>query len=340
MRKQEDFLYIGVFCGVEMAVISVQDLRKSFSIRESAKGFVASIRSLLSPKYKETVAVESLSLSIEKGELVGFIGPNGAGKSTTLKMLTGIMYPTSGNATVLGITPWRDRKKLAFRIGTVFGQRSQLWTHLPCQDTFDLFAAIYNIPEKTYRTRLRDLVKQFDIEEYLNVPVRKLSLGERMRAELVAALLHDPEVLFLDEPSIGLDIIAKHKLREHIRAINKRGVTIVLTSHDMADIEAVCSRVIVINHGRLLFDASIEQLRKRFARKKVVRVFFDGEQTFKSMRGVTVLDRSAQQVRLAVDSKLVDIQHVLAQLTKLYRIADIEVSDPPIEEIIEVLYKK
>jgi ABC-2 type transport system ATP-binding protein len=321
-------------------VIVVRNLQKTFRTKVKESGLRGSIKSLLRPQYKETRAVDGITLSVKKGELVGFIGPNGAGKSTTLKMLTGILYPTSGDATVLGHVPWNDRKKLAYRIGTVFGQRSQLWMHLPPQDSFDLFAAIYDIDEATYRKRLAMLVKTFEIGEFLNQPVRKLSLGQRMRCELVAALLHDPQVLYLDEPSIGLDILAKKALREHIRRINKQGVTILLTSHDLDDIEQVCERVVVINHGRLVHDSSVDDLRKEYLHRKVITVYLNKPAKPLAINGVAVAKDTKDEVVLEVDTTNADIQDVLAAVTKHYDLDDIEIADPPIEEVIESIYAR
>jgi ABC-2 type transport system ATP-binding protein len=323
-----------------MDAVVVQGLSKTFRVKIKESGLKGSMKSLFHPQYKEIKAVDKISFSIKQGELVGFIGPNGAGKSTTLKMLTGILFPSGGEATVLGISPSKERKKLAYKIGTVFGQRSQLWMHLPCQDTFDLFAAIYNIEEKEYRKRLAKLVKTFEIEEFLSTPVRKLSLGQRMRCELVAALLHNPQVLYLDEPSIGLDILAKKALREHIKKINAEGVTIILTSHDMGDIEEVCDRVIIINHGIIVQDSTFEELRKSFLNKKIISVYLKKAAKTFSMRGVKTIKSSQSEVRLEIDTTVAEIQHVLTKVSAHYDIEDIEVTDPPIEEIIEEMYAR
>jgi len=324
-----------------MDTVVVQGLSKTFQTKIKEPGFRGSLKSLFKPKYKETRAVDNISFSIPKGQLVGFIGPNGAGKSTTLKILTGILFPSSGDAAVLNIVPWEQRKKLAYRIGTVFGQRSQLWMHLPCQDTFDLFAAIYDLDEKKYKKRLDYLVKTFEIGEFLNMPVRKLSLGQRMRCELVAALLHEPEVLYLDEPSIGLDILAKKTLREHIKKINQEEkVTVILTSHDMDDIEEVCQRVIVINHGHIVHDSSVEEMRKAFLQKKIITIFPKKSAKAFKLSGVKVVKSTKDEVCLEVDTKKTDIQKVLAKVTSHYDIQDIEIADPPIEEIIEEIYKR
>jgi ABC-2 type transport system ATP-binding protein len=321
-----------------MDAIVVSGLSKTFKTKIKESGMRGSIKALFRPQHKEITAVDGISFTIPKGQLVGFIGPNGAGKSTTLKILTGILFPTGGQAAVLGITPWKDRKRLAYRIGTVFGQRSQLWMHLPCQDTFDLFAAIYNIPENEYRKRLAELVKTFEIQGFLNIPVRKLSLGQRMRCELVAALLHDPEVLYLDEPSIGLDILAKKALREHIKRINKQGVTVILTSHDMDDIEEVCDRVIVINHGRIVHDSSVEEMRRRYLQKKIVTIYLKRPGKEYKQKGVTIVKSTKDEICLEVDTAKADIQKVLSKVTTHYDIEDIEITDPPIEEIIESIY--
>jgi ABC-2 type transport system ATP-binding protein len=292
------------------------------------------------PEHREVHAVENVSLRIPHGQLVGFIGPNGAGKSTTIKMLTGILYPSSGIAHVLGLTPWNERKQLAKHLGTVFGQRSQLWLHLPAQDSFDLMAAIYDIEPSVYKKRLASLVKEFGIASYLDQPVRKLSLGERMRCELVAALLHDPKVLYLDEPSIGLDLIAKKQLRDHIRAINKRGVTVLLTSHDMDDIEDLCERVIIINYGKVVHDSSFEDLRKEYLHRKRITAYVHEKPAKITLAGVKEIERTDAVVRLEVDLRKTTLQKVLVKVTSTYRIDDIDVHDPPIEEIIDTMYRK
>lgn len=323
--------------------IIVEHLHKTFKTKVKDGGFGASVRSLFNPEYKTTRAVDNISFRIPRGQLVGFIGPNGAGKSTTIKMLTGILYPDQhANLTVsvLGMTPWVERKKLAYRIGTVFGQRSQLWMHLPPQDSFDLFAAIYGIPEDTYRKRLKHLVETFEIHDLLTTPVRKLSLGQRMRCELVAALLHDPEVLYLDEPSIGLDILAKKALRDHIKRINAQGVTVLLTSHDLDDIEEVCDRVIIINSGRIVHDSSFEELRKSYLQKKLITVYKRKAAKRLELQGVHVAHDDKDVTKLVVDTKTTDIHTVLSAVAAHYAIDDIEIADPPIEEVIEEIYRR
>lgn len=236
--------------------VEVENLRKVYDVHKR--------RGLFAREKFEVVSVDSVSFTVPEGQALAFIGPNGAGKSTTIRMLTGILTPTSGNARVLGFTPWKDRSKLAFQIGAVFGQRSQLWYHLPAGDTFDLLAKIYNLNPIEYRKRRNELVERFELGPLLDVPVRKLSLGQRMRAEVAASLLHKPRLLLLDEPTIGLDINARHQLRELIRDWNRsEGLTVFLTSHDTGDIESVAERVIIINHGRLVLDDTVDNLRNR-----------------------------------------------------------------------------
>jgi len=254
-------------------VIAVRELAKTFAVKQKRPGMAGSLKAILSPTFKEIEAVRDVSFSVEEGETVAFIGPNGAGKSTTIKMLTGILYPTSGMATVLGIVPWRERQLLSREIGTVFGQRSQLWYDLPPRDTFDLLARIYDIPRNTCRARMSMLAEMFELDEIMSTPVRKLSLGQRMRCEIAASLLHGPRVLFLDEPTIGLDVVAKRRIRELIRTMNREeGVTVFLTSHDVSDMEELCRRVMIINHGQLILDTAVSILKRDYLKFKIVRV--------------------------------------------------------------------
>src|SRR5437764_6942405 len=261
---------------IRMAIIEVKGLTKTFRSRERASGLAASLHSLVAPRYREREAVKQISFSLEAGEVLAFIGPNGAGKSTTIKMLTGVLYPTAGKAQVLGFVPWKQRRTLAYSISSLFGQKSQLWYHLPPQDTFDLLAHIYELDMTEYRKRRAFLIDVFDIAEYMSTPVRKLSLGERMRCELAAALLHKPQVLFLDEPTIGLDVIAKQRIRDLIGQLNtEERVTVFLTSHDAGDIEQVCRRAIVINHGEIILDAPVATLKRDYLKAKTVDLLLD-----------------------------------------------------------------
>jgi ABC-2 type transport system ATP-binding protein len=277
--------------------------------------------------------------------LVAFIGPNGAGKSTTIKMLTGILYPSAGEARVLGLVPWERRRTLAYNIAAVFGQKSQLWYHLPPQATFDLLARVYELNVGEYQQRAGELIELFEIGDLLNTPVRRLSLGERMRCELAAALLHRPRVLFLDEPTIGLDVIAKQRIRNLIRRLNaEEGVTVFLTSHDAGDVEQVCQRVIVINHGALILDTPIAMLKRDFLQSKVIDLKLDdGGRNAGSLPfggAVSVLDEGDWGLRLEVDTSRQPIDAVIAHLVAHHRVADITISDPPLEEIIAQIYQR
>lgn len=249
-----------------MAALELENLRKTFTLTPGWG---------LNKVRKEIVAVDNISLSVPTGQAIAFIGPNGAGKSTTIKMLTGILHPTSGTARLLGLNPWRNRRELAYQIGVVFGQRSQLWYHLPPRDTLELLARIYNIDRHEYIKRRDILVQRFDLSPFWNIPVRKLSLGQRMRAEVAASLLHSPRLLFLDEPTIGLDVIARQELRDLIREWNRNeGLTVFLTSHDTGDIERVAQRVVVINHGRVVLDDEVTAMRRQYLESKILSVRF------------------------------------------------------------------
>ncbi|MCI0340506.1 MAG: ATP-binding cassette domain-containing protein [Planctomycetales bacterium] len=319
--------------------IEVRGLRKVFRARERSPGLAGAIRSLVAPRSREIVAVEDLAFSIAPGERVAFLGPNGAGKSTTIKMLSGILHPTAGEARVLGLDPSRERTRLAFRIGTVFGQRTQLWWHLPARDTLDLLAAVYEIPAAEYRERRDRLVESFGVGPLLDRPVRGLSLGERMRCEIVASLLHRPEVLFLDEPTIGLDVEAKAAVRDLVlRASAERGTTLLLTSHDPSDMERVCDRAIVIHQGRLLLDRPVAALREGFLRTKLVTLDTVEAPPAVDLPGVTVSSRDAHRVVLHVDTARTPVESVVAAAMAAGRLRDLTVADPPMEDVVRAIY--
>lgn len=240
-------------------IIDVRDLNKTFSVKLKEGGLKGSIKSIIKPKYKQIEAVNNISFDVEEGEMIAFIGPNGAGKSTTIKMLTGILHPDSGEIRVNNINPTKDRKKLSYQIGTVFGQKEQLWTHLTPYDNFKFFGAIYDIPKKEIDSRIQELIETFELQEFIDTPVRNLSLGQRIRCEIVASLIHKPKILFLDEPTIGLDPVVKENIRNLIKSMNEAfNTTVFLTSHDIADIERLCERMIIINHGKIVLDEKIE----------------------------------------------------------------------------------
>ncbi len=321
-------------------MISVQGLRKTFQSKQKAAGLRGSLRSLWKPLYREVEAVRDLSFEMSEGEILGFIGPNGAGKSTTIKILTGILYPTSGQARVLGLVPWQERRTLAYRVGTVFGQRPQLWYHLPAIDTFHLFGKIYELPDAEVRRRIDELAETFEIGDLLETPVRKLSLGQRMRCEVAASLLHRPKLLLLDEPSIGLDVVAKQHIRDAIRTMNQReGVGVLLTSHDAGDLEALCKRVIIINHGQIVYDNKVSTLKRRYLSRKEVGVRFAEEiEGDFHLPGVETLKVGRYGVKLRFDSHQTPVDNVLGQLSAWGQVVDITITDPPLEEVIAQLY--
>ena len=324
-----------------MSIIKINNLTKTFVTTEKQPGLAGSLRSLLHPNRREICAVKDVTFDVAEGERLAFIGPNGAGKSTTIKMLVGILYPTSGQAQVLGKTPWRDRQKLAYEIGAVFGQKSQLWYHLPPEDSFELLARIYELDMATYRQRMARLVELFEIGDYLQSPVRKLSLGERMRCEIAASLLHHPRILFLDEPTIGLDVVVKQRIRDLILELNQQeGVTIFLTSHDAGDVEILCKRAMVINHGEVIYDGKVSTLRRDYIRTKTVSLKL-GEpwQGFNSP-GVQVLKHKGYGVKLEVDTGVVPIEEVVGRLLARYAVVDINVDNPPMEKIIARIYEE
>ena len=324
-----------------MTAIAVSDLSKSFRQRVRAAGLGGAMRALARPRYTEVEAVSGVSFRIEPGEIVAFIGPNGAGKSTTIKMLTGILFPTSGMATVLGLTPWRERTRLAYGIASVFGQRSQLSYHLPPRDSFDLLASIYELDEPQYRRRVGELVELFEIGRLMETPVRKLSLGERMRCEVAASLLHRPRVLFLDEPTIGLDVVAKQTIRDLIRRLNEEeGTTVLLTSHDAGDVEHVCRRAIVINHGLLMFDDSVATLRRDFLATKVIDLVLAERTPPVQYPGVRTVQQDDFRLRLEVDTAHQQVDLLVAHLVSRLPVADITIADPPMEEVIAEMYRR
>lgn len=319
--------------------IRVEQLGKSFQIKRKEEGFLGSVRALLKPQYVERAAVENITFSAAQGETLAFLGPNGAGKSTTIKMLTGILHPTSGEAEVLGCCPWKERNQLSYRIGSVFGQKSQLWYHLPPMDTFELMSRIYELRRSDYIQRRDDLIERFELGPYLQTTVRKLSLGERMRCEIAASLLHRPQVLFLDEPTIGLDVVVKQRIRELILELKREeGTTIFLTSHDAGDIERLCDRAIVINHGRIVFDDQVHLMKQRFMTHKTVRLVLVEEPQVMEHEGVAVLEQAGARISLSVDTRITTIEAILARIMSEHRIVDVTVEDPPMEDIITRMY--
>ncbi|OUM94227.1 MAG: ABC transporter [Thermobacillus sp. ZCTH02-B1] len=325
-----------------MLALEAMGLVKTFRVKRKPEGLMGSFRSLLKPEWGEKTAVAGIDLRVEAGETLAFLGPNGAGKSTTIKMLTGILHPTSGHARVLGMVPWRERAALAFRIGAVFGQKSQLWYHLPPADTFELLGRMYELGREDYRRRRDELVERFDLGPHMQTPVRKLSLGERMRCEIAAAFLHRPEMLFLDEPTIGLDVVVKRRIRELIAERNREeGTTVFLTSHDPSDIEQLCRRAVVIHHGAVIFDAPVERLKREVLTYKTVRLKLrDGERLPETLPdGVKAAEAGPSAWRLSVDTAAASIEEVLAAFVGRCAIEDMTVEDPPMEDVIRTIYE-
>ena len=286
-------------------------------------------------------AVRSIDFSVESGERLAYIGPNGAGKSTSIKMLTGILHPTGGDARVLGFVPWTERRRLAHHIGTLFGQRSQLWFELPPSSAFHLLGRIYGLDRARTRARVAELGEILQAGQLFEIPVRNLSLGQRMRCELAASVLHEPRVLFLDEPTIGLDLVAKQRFRDMIVRLNEaNGTTIFLTSHDVSDIEQVARRVVVINHGTIIYDDKVSQLRRAILNSKLVEVRFENPPDAIDVAGARVLKGSRTGYKLVVDTAARSIREVLDDLLDGYEVADISVLDPPLEEVITRIYER
>ncbi|MEO3944022.1 ATP-binding cassette domain-containing protein [Gorillibacterium sp. CAU 1737] len=324
-----------------MAVIQVEGLTKTFRVKDKEPGLSGSVRSLFHPRFQEKQAVHSIGFEVNRGETLAFLGPNGAGKSTTIKMLSGILHPSAGTADVLGFCPWKDRKQLAYKIGCVFGQKSQLWYHLPPEDTFELMGRIYDLPRADFLARRQLLVDRFELGPYLKTPVRKLSLGERMRCEIASSLLHRPEVLFLDEPTIGLDVVVKQRIRELIRELNREeGTTVFLTSHDPGDVEQLCKRVIVINHGTVILDDSVGNMKRDFLGKKTLHLKLREEAPDLQLPGVEVVKRKGTGIRLSVDTTLISMDELLGRMVQDWRIVDITIEDPAMEEIITFIYSR
>lgn len=321
-------------------VIKVENLCKVFLTVQKQQGFVGRIKSFFVPQHDEKIAVDNISFHVEQGECLAFIGPNGAGKSTTIKIITGILHTTSGAVSVLGFDPIKDRMDLTLHIGTVFGQKSQLWYHLPPLDTFQLLSHIYEIKPADFKDRLDFLVKKFEIDHIIKTPVRKLSLGERMRCELVSSLLHRPKVLFLDEPTIGLDVIAKQQMRDLLEYLNKQeGVTIFLTSHDVGDIERLAHRTIIINHGHIVFDDPTTKLKRAMTSSKVVDLVVEESTDAFNFPAGTVIEKTPHSIKIQIEASAASTERLFAYAIENFTIVDITIHDTPLEQIITQIYQ-
>lgn len=326
---------------MQESIILVKDLSKEFRVKKPTTGLKNKLKNFIKPKTNKIQAVNKINFSLKEGEVVGFIGPNGAGKSTTLKMLSGILCPDGGEISIMDLNPQKQRKKLAYSIGTIFGQKPQLWFHLPAIDSFNLFSHIYELDKKEYKKRLNYLIKKFELKEIINQPVRKLSLGQRMRCEFVLALLHKPKVLFLDEPTIGMDITIKKSIRELIKKINQEEkVTVILTSHDMNDIEGICQRLIIINTGKIIYDGPINKIKQKYTTKKLIKVVTENEPKIKQISGTKIIKQDKYGFEIEINTKKSNLSKVVEKIFDTNEVNDITIEEPPIEDIIENIFNK
>ena len=333
-------------------MIRVEGLTKEFTRPKRQTGHFAGLRTMVTRAVETTTAVDDVSFDVQSGEMVGYLGPNGAGKSTTIKIMTGILVPTSGTVEVGGVVPWKDRQRNALQIGVVFGQRTQLWWDLPLKDSLDLIATLYRMPPAVYRRQYDRFVDLLEMSEFLDRPVRQLSLGQRMRGDLAAAMLYQPRILYLDEPTIGLDVVAKATMRDFIEEVNREhGTTVVLTTHDLADVERLCSRVILIDHGRVLYDGTVAELKSRYAphRTLVVRVGADSEAGDRiepddmAALGAEVIDdddTTPDTVRLRFEGGRTAASDLIAALAARYSIADVSIVEPDLEGVVRQIYSR
>jgi len=321
-----------------MAVIDVKNLKKYYKVHQKEPGLSGSIKSLFSRKYYDVKAVDNVSFEIGEGELVGFIGPNGAGKTTTLKVLSGLLYPTTGKVSVLGYTPWDRKPAFQKQFSLVMGQKNQLWWDLPAIESFILNKEIYEVPDSQYKKTLDELVELLDVSDILKVQVRKLSLGQRMKMELIAALIHSPKILFLDEPTIGLDVVMQKKMRDFIREYNRKyNSTIILTSHYMDDVKELCQRIIVIDKGKLIFDGALDEIVKKYANHKLLTVVFDKKVDLEKLSGVgEVKEFNFPKAIISVPRSSASL--AAAELLQEFPVADLNIEEPQIEDIIREVF--
>lgn len=323
------------------SIISVKHLQKQFKVPKHHRGRFGALKNLFSREYNTIHAVDHINFEINPGELVGYLGPNGAGKSTTLKMLTGLLVPTSGELSVNGYLPWKDRKEYVAQIGAVFGQRTTLWWDLPVIESLELLQHIYKIPQKKFRHNLQEFTELLELKPFLDTPVRSISLGQRMRADICAALVHDPKILFLDEPTIGLDVVAKERIRQFIKHINQiRRTTILLTTHDLNDVEKLCQRVIIIDEGKILFDDKLNLLKERFGGKRQLIVDFAQDYQSVEIDGAQIIQRQQNRAHYQFDRKSITASELIGKLSQNYRIIDLEVREPDIEETVRRIYEE
>ncbi|MDN3019871.1 ATP-binding cassette domain-containing protein [Paenibacillus sp. BSR1-1] len=322
-------------------MIQLKGISKSYKVAKRQTGLRQAAKALFRQEHTIVEALKDISFTINPGEIVGYIGPNGAGKSTTIKIMSGILVPDTGTCTIMGYTPWKDRTKYVKNIGVVFGQRSQLWWDVPVIDSFELLKDIYKVPQQEYKTTTDLLIETLELQEIIYSPVRQLSLGQRMRCEIAASLIHNPNILFLDEPTIGLDAVSKIAVRQFIKTINQeKGVTVILTTHDMNDIEALAERVILIGKGSLLYDGQLGELRKRFGTKKIITAEYKQRANPIQIPGASVLSWSPERAVLSVDTANFKTSDIITHLTTQVELVDVTIETQPIEDIIVQLYKE
>ncbi|MBQ09536.1 MAG: sugar ABC transporter ATP-binding protein [Gammaproteobacteria bacterium] len=323
-----------------MNIIEVTNLTKEFKTYNVKNGFWGAIASAITRKAAYTKAIDNINFSIKPGEFVGYVGENGAGKSTTIKILTGILVPTSGEALVNNIVPYNNRRENAKNIGVVFGQRTQLWWDLAVRESFDLLKSIYKIPEDRFKKNMEHFYEILTINKYLDVPVRKLSLGQRMRCDLAASLLHEPDVLFLDEPTIGLDVVAKDAVRKFLKEINeKKGTTIILTTHDMTDIEHLCDRIIILDEGKIISDGKTDLLKKNYGQHRVLEIEFqDKFSGINGIKGLKLLREEGSKKWIRFDSRDQSASDVISKIAANHQIKDLSIQEPTVEDIIKSIY--
>lgn len=337
-----------------MAMIEASNLSKTFRIARRRSGLFGGLRSIVNPEIRQVEAVRDLSLIVEPGEIIGLVGPNGAGKSTTIKMLTGILMPSSGEVRVAGFNPLHQRRQMAAHIGVVFGQRTQLWWDLPLIDSLRLLRHLYRVPEERHSANLQRLRELLELDEFISTPVRQLSLGQRMRGDLAAALLHDPELIYLDEPTIGLDVVAKARIREFLLRINaERGVTILITTHDMDDVETLCPRLLIIDHGRKLYDGGLSEIRERFGGERLLIAALDSAEVERFSRnelgelsleelpeGVRQIKVDGPRIWLGFGKAALPAHELVAWLGARHRLKDVTFQEPEIEDVIRRIYEE
>lgn len=324
-----------------MSLIEVEDLSKHYFIAKRQEGMWGAVRSLFHREYLKKTAVENVSFSIEAGEMVGYIGPNGAGKSTTIKMLTGILVPTAGNVRVGGLVPYKERQKNARQIGVVFGQRSQLWWDLPTIESFELLKQVYYIPNEQYRKNMDIFTEILGLDEFYQTPVRQLSLGQRMRADIAASLLHDPSILFLDEPTIGLDVVAKERMRTFIQEMNKdRGITVILTTHDMSDIEKLCKRMILIDQGRVMYDGHLAKIKDHFGKTRILIVDLEKDYPNLQVEGAELVREEGVRKWFRFNREQFTAAQIINRVSEQAEIVDLSLEEPEIDSIIRQMYQE